>query len=124
MIDRGTFGCEKEFSVLSFIYDYFDRTDKDYQKKIAKVILKINRTILLLTYIEDPKFRADTATLYKRDIELDIYNFFADVDIRDRLLNFNKAKFSNVINKAKLKAYTIKQENKKQQRLLNKSKNL
>lgn len=33
MIDRGTFGCEKEFSVLSFIYDYFDRTDKDYQKK-------------------------------------------------------------------------------------------
>jgi len=124
MIDRGTFGCEKEFSVLSFIYDYFDRTDKDYQKKIAKVILKINRTILLLTYIEDPKFRADTAMLYKRDVELDIYNFFADVDIRDRLLNFNKAKFSNVINKAKLKAYTIKQENRKQQRLLSKSKNI
>jgi len=124
MIDRGTFGCEKEFSVLSFIYDYFDRTDKDYQKKIAKVILKINRTILLLTYIEDPKFRADTAMLYKRDVELDIYNLFADVDIRDRLLNFNKAKFSNVIIKAKHKAYIIKEENRKQQRLLSKSKNL
>jgi len=124
MIDRGTFGCEKEFSVLSFIYDYFDRTDKDYQKKIAKVILKINRTILLLTYIEDPKFRADTAMLYKRDVELGIYNLFADVDIRDRLLNFNKAKFSNVIIKAKHKAYIIKEENRKQQRLLSKSKNL
>lgn len=97
---------------------------KIIKKKIAKVILKINRTILLLTYIEDPKFRADTAMLYKRDVELDIYNFFADVDIRDRLLNFNKAKFSNVINKAKHKAYIIKEENRKQQRLLSKSKNL
>lgn len=125
MIDRGTFGSEKEFSVLSFIYDYFNNTDKTTQKKITKVILKINRTILLLNSIEDHKFRADTATLYKRDIELDIYNFFTDfftdIDIRDRLLNFNKAKLSNVINKAKLKAYTIKEENRKQQRLLSKN---
>jgi hypothetical protein len=121
MIDRGTFGCEKEFSVLSFIYDYFDRTDKDYQKKITKVILKINRTVLLLNSIEDPKFRADTAILYKQDIQSDIYNFFTDIDIRDRLLNFNKAKLSNVINKAKFKAYTIKEENKKQQRLSDKN---
>ena len=124
MIDRGTFGCEKEFSVLSFIYDYFDKSDKKTQKNITKVILKINRTILLLNYIDDPKFRADTAMLYKRDIQLDIYNLFADVDIRDRLLNFNKAKFSNVIIKAKHKAYIIKEENRKQQRLLSKSKNL
>ena len=124
MIDRGTFGSEKEFSVLSFIYDYFDKSDKKTKKNITKVILKINRTVLLLNSIDDPKFRADTSMLYKADIELSIYILFSDIDIRDRLLNFTKAKFSNIIIKAKHKAYVIKEENRKQQRLLSKSKNL
>jgi hypothetical protein len=43
---------------------------------------------------------------------------FFEHDIRNRLLNFAYAKFKHIINEASYNAYVIKQENKKQQRLL------
>lgn len=123
MIERGTFGSIKEFSVLEYIYEYYDNSNKLEQTHIRKLILDMNYLVSHLKKIENLSFRARTAAMYKNEMKEIITELFVNKDIRDRFHNLCYAKFNNIINDARNEAFKNKNEFRNKQRLESKKQN-